>query len=416
MNNLSAVHRRVAGIDVHRMQHTVTVLLEGKDGNVERETKSFGGFRRQLRELAQWLSDLQVERVVLESTGIYWRSVHAQLERAGVSVWLVNAHAVKHVPGRKTDVGDSEWLALLGRFGLVRPSFIPPVDLRELRVVSRYRNKVVGMRSAEINRLHKMLDDSGIKLGSVVSDLNGVTARALIDGLLAGKPIEELLKIAEGRFKASMDDLEAALESELSPRHRLVMTIIRDHLQYLDDELLKLDAHLLNAMSKYRAAFDLLQTIPGIDAPAAAQILIEIGDDMSIFQSPQRLASWAGLCPGNNESAGKRKSGRTRRANPLVRYLLCECAAAARMTTSSLKTWFQRLHIRRSYKKCIVALAHRMIKLIFLIIQRKTPYIDPQTDYAQMSARKNAPRWIAQLKRLGRWPKPPADQQPQVQH
>lgn len=413
MNNLSALHRRVAGIDVHRMQHTVTVLLEGEDGAVERTTRSCGGFRRQLRELAQWLSELGIERVVLESTGIYWRSVHAQLERAGVPVWLVNAYAVKHVPGRKTDVGDSEWLALLGRFGLVRPSFIPPQDLRELRLVSRYRMKLIGMRSAEVNRLHKMLDDCGIKLGSVVSDLQGVTACALIDGLLDGKSIETLLRIAEGRFKTSMDDLRAALEGELSSRHVLVMTVIRDHLIELDNQLLKLDAHMLNAMSKYRAAFELLQTIPGIDSPAAAQILIEIGDDMSVFESPQRLASWAGLCPGNNESAGKRRSGRTRRANPLVRYLLCECAAAARMTTSSLKSWFQRLHIRRSYKKCIVALAHRMIKLIFLIIQRKTPYIDPQTDYAEMSARKNAPRWIAQLKRLGRWPKPAAGPRPQ---
>lgn len=148
----------------------------------------------------------------------------------------------------------------------------------------------------------------------------------------------------------------------------------------------------------------MLQTIPGIDAPAAAQILIEIGDDMQIFRTPAQLASWAALCPGNHQSAGKRKSGRTRRANPIIRYLLCECAAAASRTNSSLRSWFQQLKVRRSYKKCIIALAHKMIRLIFILISRKTPYIDPNIDYAQLSAAKNAPRWIKQLKKIGRWP------------
>ena len=412
MDNLQPMHRRVAGVDVHRMQHAVTVLLELQDRQIQREQRQFGGFQRDVRGLAEWLAQLKVERVVLESTGIYWRSVHAHLERSGLAVWLVNAYAVKHVPGRKTDLGDSEWLATLGRFGLVRPSFIPPKDLRELRLVSRYRQKVVSMRSGEINRLHKWLDDCGIKLGGVVSDLEGVSARAMVDGLLAGKPVSELLPLAQGNLRKKLDDLEAAMEGELSARHRLVMRIARDHIQQLDDTLLKIDEHLLNAMVPYRLAHQLLQTIPGIDAPAAAQILIEIGDDMQVFKTPARLASWAALCPGNNESAGKRKSGRTRRANPIIRYLLCECAAAASRTNSSLRSWFKQLKIRRSYKKCIIALAHKMIRLIFILISRKTPYIDPQTDYAQISATKNAPRWIRHLKQIGRWPK----DQTQTQH
>jgi transposase len=411
MDNLQPLHRRVAGIDVHRMQHAVTVLLEQQDGQIQRERREFGGFHRDVRALAGWLAELKVERVILESTGIYWRSVYVHLERAGLQVWLVNAYAVKHVPGRKTDLADSEWLATLGRFGLVRPSFIPPQDLRELRLVSRYRQKVVGMRSSEINRLHKWLDDCSIKLGGVVSDLEGVSARAMVDGLLEGRPIAELLPLARGNLKKKLDDLEAALEGEMTPRHRLVMRMAQDHIQHLDDTLLRIDAYLLNAMAPYRLAHQLLQTIPGIDAPAAAQILIEIGDDMQVFQTPARLASWAGLCPGNHESAGKRKSGRTRRANPIIRYLLCECASAASRTHSSLRAWFKQLNIRRSYKKCIVALAHKMIRLIFILIDRKTAYIDPQTDYAKISATKNAPRWIRHLKQIGRWPK--ADPQPQ---
>jgi len=171
MEGLQPIHRRVAGIDVHRMLHVVTVLIEQPDGSIERHSREFGGFKRDCRALAAWLSDLGVQLAVLESTGIYWKSVFAHLERAGIPAWVVNAHAIKHVPGRKTDVADSEWLAVLARFGLVRGSFIPPQDLRELRLVSRYRRKLSAMLAAETNRLHKILDDGGIKLGAVVSDI-----------------------------------------------------------------------------------------------------------------------------------------------------------------------------------------------------------------------------------------------------
>ena len=184
MEGLSPVHRRVAGIDVHRMVHAVTVLVEQPDGSISRSSREFGGFKRDCRALAAWLVELGVELVVMESTGIYWKSVHAHLERAGINAWVVNAHFIKHVPGRKTDMADSEWLAVLARFGLVRASFIPPQDLRELRLVSRYRRNLNAMRASELNRLHKFLDDAGIKLGAVVSDINGVSAREMVQGLI----------------------------------------------------------------------------------------------------------------------------------------------------------------------------------------------------------------------------------------
>ena len=188
MEGLSPLYRRVAGVDVHRMLHVVTALVEEEDGTIKQHSQEFGGYRRDCRALAALLVELRVELVVLESTGIYWKSLYAHLERAGLRVWVVNAHAVKQVPGRKTDLSDSQWLAVLARFGLVKGSFIPPQDMRELRLVSRYRRKLSAMRASELNRLHKTLDDGGIKLGAVVSDIGGVSAREMVAGLIAGHP------------------------------------------------------------------------------------------------------------------------------------------------------------------------------------------------------------------------------------
>jgi transposase len=401
---LRALHRRVAGIDVHRMLHVVTVLIEQPDGTMQRHTREFGGFRRDCRALAAWLSELGVELVVMESTGIYWKSVHAHLENAGVAAWVVNAHMIKHVPGRKTDMADSEWLAVLARFGLVRASFIPPKDLRELRLVSRYRRKLSAMCASEINRLHKILDDGGIKLGGVVSDINGVSARAMVSALIEGKPIEHMLGLARGKLQQRREDLRAALEGDLSARHLFVLGHIHAHIETLQRELADIDRYLLAAMQPYAWAHQLLQTIPGIDEIAAALILIEIGDNMGRFGCAERLASWAALSPGNNESAGKRKSGRTRHGNSVIRFVLCECANAARMTKSTLASKYRSLMVRKSHKKAIVAVAHKMIRLIFLMLSRRQPYIDQAIDYAAMSAKKNAPRWIKQLKTIGRWP------------
>lgn len=403
---LQPLHRRVAGIDVHRMLHVVTALIEQADGSMQRQTREFGGFRRDCRALAAWLAELGVELVVMESTGIYWKSVHAHVENAGIPAWVVNAHMIKHVPGRKTDMADSEWLAVLARFGLVRASFIPPKDLRELRLVSRYRRKLSAMCASEVNRLHKILDDAGIKLGGVVSDINGVSARAMVSALIAQQPIETMLGLARGRLKQKREDLSACLEGDLSARHLFVLGHIQAHIETLQRRLAEIDRYLLAAMQPYAWAHELLQTIPGIDEIAAALILIEIGDDMARFGCAARLACWAALSPGNNESAGKRKSGRTRHGNSIVRFILCECANAARMTKSTLASKYRSLMVRKSHKKSIIAVAHKMIRLIFVLLSTRQPYLDQGIDYAAMSAKKNAPRWIKQLKTIGRWPVP----------
>src|SRR6266702_515049 len=404
MEGLSPLYRRVAGIDVHKMLHVVTLIIEEPAGTIKQQSRAFGGFKRDCCALTTWLLESNVELVVMESTGIYWKSLYAHLERAGIQAWVVNAHFVKHVPGRKTDMNDSQWLAVLARFGLVRGSFIPPQDLRELRLVSRYRRKLTAMRASEINRLHKIFDDGGIKLGGVVSDFNGLSARAMVTGLLEGRSITALLDMARGRLKLTPDDLQAALDGELSARHRLVLEHIHEHIEILEHSLAELDAYILAAMAPYQWAHRLLQTIPGIDQIASSLILIEIGDDMARFGSADRIAAWAALCPGNNESAGKRKSARIGKGSSVIRYIMCECANSAWKTKSSLAAKYKSLMVRKTHKTAIIALAHKMIRLIFLLLTRKVAYHDPQIDYEAISAKKNAPRWIKQLKAIGQWP------------
>ena len=403
---MEAIHKRVAGIDVHRMQHTVTILVEQADGTVVQETREFGSFKRDMRALVGWLQEHRIQQVVMESTGIYWKSVFSNLETAGIPALVVNAFHVRNVPGRKTDVKDSEWLAQLARFGLLRGSFIPPKDLRELRLVSRYRRKLTASLAGEKNRLHKLLDDAGIRLGGIVADINGVCARKMVEGLIAGGTPEQLCALGKGKLKASPELLQAAMDGELSARHRLVLHAVLDHVGFLERQLIELDRYLITAMKPYAWAWRLLQTIPGIDQIAAAMILIEISDNLSRFGSAARLSSWSALCPGNNESAGKRKSGKTRHGNPIVRYLLCECANAARRTQTMFGSKYKSLVIRRGHKKTIIALAHKLIRTIYFVLTRRQPFRDSSFDYEAASVAKNAPRWIKALKKYGYWPKP----------
>jgi len=248
---MEAIHKRVAGIDVHRMQHTVTILVEQADGTVVQETREFGSFKRDMRALVGWLQEHRIQQVVMESTGIYWKSVFSHLETAGIPALVVNAFHVRNVPGRKTDVKDSEWLAQLARFGLLRGSFIPPKDLRELRLVSRYRRKLTASLAGEKNRLHKLLDDAGIRLGGIVADINGVCARKMVEGLIAGGTPEQLCALGKGKLKASPELLQAAMEGELSARHRLVLHAVLDHVGFLERQLIELDRYLITAMKPY---------------------------------------------------------------------------------------------------------------------------------------------------------------------
>ena len=398
---LVALYKRVVALDVHQAQVTACALIEQPDGTIHIEHRQFGAFKRDRRALAEWVASLRPDEVVMESTGIYWKSPYAALEAVGIRAKVVNARHVKNVPGRKTDIGDAQWLATLARAGLLRGSFVPPAKLRELRLISRQRQKLVSQLAAEKNRLHKALTDGGIRLSVVVSDIHGQSARAMIKAIIAGQPPHEVLQFASTRLKASREELFDALQGELTASHRFVLGELMDHIEELEARIARFDAQLLAELQSERNMLALLQTIPGIDLMGAAMLLVEIGTDMEVFGSAERLASWVGICPGNNESAGKRKSGRVRKGNPYVRRLLCEFAHAASRTTSVFKSKFQLLVVRRGYKRAIIAIAHKILRTIFFILARREHYRDSATDYEALSVQRNAPRWIKALIKFG---------------
>ena len=398
---LQAIHRRVIGLDVHQSQITACALIEQPDGTTEIERRQFGAFKRDRRALAQWASSLSPDEVVMESTGIYWKSPYAALESVGIRAKVVNARHVKTVPGRKTDVGDAEWLAMLARAGLLRASFVPPAKLRELRLITRQRQNLVRQLTQEKNRLHKILTDSGVRLGVVVSDLNGKSARAMIKSLIAGESVDQVMRHVSKRLKASPEEIFEALQGDLSASHYFVLREIMAHIETLEATLTRFETELLRGLEAEHNVLELLQTIPGVDRIGAAMLIVEIGTDMQAFGSADRLASWVGVCPGNHESAGKRQSGKIRKGNAQARRLLCEFAHAASRTQSVFKSKFQALLIRRGYKRAIVAIGHKILKTIFHMIKRGEYYRDSTVDYEALSVKKNAPRWIKALIKHG---------------
>ena len=398
---LVALYKRVIGLDIHQAQITACALIEDSDGSSRIEQRQFGAFKRDRRELADWVASLRPDEVVMESTGIYLKSPYAALEALGIQAKVVNARHVKNVPGRKTDVGDAHWLAMLARAGLLRGSFVPPAKLRELRLIGRQRQKLVGQLASEKNRLHKVLTDSGIRLGVVVSDLHGKSARAMVKAIITGHPPHEVLKRASARLKASREEIFDALQGDLTASHCFVLDELMHHIEEIEARIARFDVRLLAELESERNTLALLQTIPGVDLIGAAMLLVEIGTDMDAFGSADRLASWVGICPGNNESAGKRKSGQVRKGNLYVRRLLCEFAHAASRTTSVFKSKFQSLLVRRGYKRAIIAIGHKILRTIFFMIKRREHYRDSATDYEALSVQRNAPRWIKALTKFG---------------
>lgn len=298
-----------AGLDVHKATVVCTIIKEIGEGELKKQTKEYSTFRAELHKLAQWLKTEGVELAVMESTGIYWKSVYESLEDGGITAYVVNARHVKNVPGRKTDVQDSEWLAELCRCGLLRASFIPPRDLRELRMLTRYRRKLVGQLASEKNRLQKVLDGCGIRLSSVVSDIDGVSAQRMIDAFIEGDMLpNEIAEMALGRLRDKKKEILMAVDGRLSDRHRFLLSRIRKHITWLKESLREIDAQVVAAMKPYKEEWKLMQTIPGIDEISAAMLLAETGVDMSQFGNKDKFSSWAGMCPGNNESAGKKRA------------------------------------------------------------------------------------------------------------
>jgi transposase len=399
---MEAIIKRSAGLDVHKKIVVATVLLEQSDGQVIEETRTFGAFGKGVSELVEWLVSCQIELVAMESTGIFWKNIYSALEMVSLKTYVVNARHVKQVPGRKTDVKDSQWLASLARYGLLRGSFIPEQALRELRMLTRYRIKLEGMIASEKNRLHKTLDDAGVRLGAVITDIYGKSGRDMIRGLIEGEPSEVLLGYVRGRLKTKTEELKEALNHPLSSTHRFLLEKILAHIGQMEAEIVTPDEKIEAGLEPYQEYWQILQTISGINRVSAAALIAEFGIDMTRFCSSDHFCSWAGMCPGNNESAGKRKSGHVRKANKPLKRTLCEVAHAAVKTKGcQFKGQYEGLAIRRGRKRAIVAVGHKVMRVIYNLFSHKQYYRDPGIDYEKLSVDRNAPRWLKSLTKFG---------------
>jgi transposase len=332
--------------------------------------RTFGTTTRELRQLADWLTAAGCTHVVMESTGVYWRPVYNLLE-ASFTLSLVNAQHVKMVPGRKTDVRDSEWLAQLLELGLLRGSFVPPAAQRELRDVVRYRKRLIEERAREANRILKVLETANIKLGSVVTTVLGVSARAMLKALIAGAGTpEELAELAQRSLRRKRPALAEALTGRVTAHHRFMLDHLLRHIEFLDEAITTYDRHIAALTAAHADALARLDTIPGVARRTAETIVAELGCDMTRFPTAGHAASWAGLCPGNHESAGKRLSGRTRFANRVLRQALVESARGAVFKRDSyLAAQYRRLIKRRGDKKAIVAVAHSILVIAYHILR-----------------------------------------------
>ena len=399
-DTMHVIHRRAAGLDVHKMQITATVRLARPGAEAEVITKQFSALPSGLASLTDWLRGYQVSAAVLEATGIYWEAPWEALERAGIEPILVHAQHVKQLKGRKTDIADSVWLARICQFALCTPSLVLPAQFRTLRKVSRMRREVVRERARMRNRIHKVLDAAGVRVGGILSDLFGANGMRILEGLVAGASREVILASLSHHVRARLEALCDALTAHLDEHSRFLLHDQLHAFHHTTDRIAHYDALIGEGLSEFRDTLALLQTIPGIDAPSARAIIIELGPDIGVFASHRHCAAWAGLCPGNNESAGKRRSGRTRRGNTTLREVLIECAhGAARTHHCQFQGYHKALTVRRGYKRATVATAHKMLRVIFRVLHSATPYRDPHTDYEAMMVKRNAPRWIAMLKK-----------------
>jgi transposase len=401
---MELVIERCAGLDVHKASVTATVRVPDQAGGRLQQTRSFRATTAGLVLLGDWLASFGVTVVGMESTGVYWRPVYYLLED-DFQCWLLNAAHLRNVPGRKTDVADSVWICQLVEHGLVRPSFVPPKPIRELRDLTRYRKALIQERTREAQRLQKVLEDAGIKLGTVASDVLGVSGRAMLDALVSGTHDPAVLaELAKGRLRAKLPALREALEGRFRAHHALLLGELLAHLDYLDEAVDRLSSEVARVVAPFSPLLALLITIPGVSQRTAEVLLAEIGTDMGQFPTAGHLASWAGICPGNNESAGKHRAGTTRKGSRWLRVALIEAAnAAARGKGTYLASQYARLKGRRGHKKAIVAVAHSILVIAWHLLSTGQPYSDLGADWflQRHSSEAYRNRLVRQLERMG---------------
>ena len=394
------IYRRCAGIDVHKRMIVACLRIGRKT-----QTREFGTLTHELREMTAWLKENGCQMAAMESTGSFWKPLYNIFEIEGLPAMVVNAQHMKSVPGRKTDVKDAEWIAKLLSQGLLRPSFVPEREQRELRELTRFRKSQIEERARNLNRLQKMLEGANIKLASFVSDIDGKSATEFLE-LIIGKPdftVEDVAKHRHGGMKASADELFLSLEGIVTPLQRElfkhVMQIIREQTTQIEQTDALIQSHIKDAYSEAVAA---LTTIPGIGKVSSQQIVAEIGHDMSRFPSAAHLCNWAGICPGNNESAGKRKSGKTNQANKTLKSTLVQCAQAVKRNKSSFfSAQYQRLVVRRGKNRATVAVAHSLLIAIYHVLQG-AEFRDLGSEYyTKFNREKKINSYVKQLSKLG---------------
>jgi transposase len=400
---MDVVHSRCAGLDVHQATVVATARVPADRGGRQVVTQTFGTMTADLLTLRDWLQALGVTHVALESTGVYWKPVYYVLEDA-FSLLLINMQELKHVPGRKTDVQDSEWLAQLLECGLLKASFVPPPEIRDLRDLTRYRGQQARDRTQEVNRLCKVLEDAGVKLTSVVSDVMGASGRAMLTALVNGTTDAAVLAdLAQGKLRKKLPELRRALEGRFRLHHAFLIEQIFAKIDFLDETMQRLTVELDRRLGRFEPMLAALDTIPGVDRRTATIIIAETGGDMSRFPSAAHLCSWAAMCPGQNESAGKRRSGKTRKGNRYLRAALIQGAlAATRKKSSALQVRYHRVKRHRGHKKAVVAVGHQMLEIAYYIMRDGVSYHELGADYFdRRHTERAARRHVRQLEDLG---------------
>jgi transposase len=400
-------YERCCGLDVHKETVVACVIVPDAAGRAAQETRTFGTMTEELRALAAWLRAQGVTQVAMESSGVYWKPIFNVLE-GEFDLLVVNAEHIKKVAGRKTDVSDAEWIADLLRHGLLRGSFIPSAQQRAWRDLTRYRTRLVDERTSEVNRLQKVLEDANLKLASVATDIMGLTGRLILQQLIAGETDPATLaQLAQGRLREKRALLEQALQGKVTPHHRFMLVEHLSHIDYLDEArpggTRRLDAEIEEQMRPFEEVLARWDQVPGI-GPRIAQIMVaEVGVDLKQFEDAAHLASWAGLCPGNQESAGKRKGGKTRKGSRWLRRALTEAAhGAARTKHKYYQAMYQRLVGRRGKKRAIVAVAHSLLVTGYYLITRKRDYQDLGHNYFDERQRDAVKRRaVRRLEQLG---------------
>ena len=394
---MRVIIERCCGLDVHQ-ETVVACLLIGAPGDrPTKEVRTFRTVTRDLEALRDWLAAAGVTHVGMESTGVYWRPVYAVLE-GHFDLIVGNARHIRNVPGRKTDVKDAEWIADLVRHGLIAKSFVPPRPLREMRELLRYRRKLTESQAAERNRLLKLLETANIKLASIMSDVFGVSGRAMLRALIEGQAsVEAMADLARGQLRRKRSDLILALEGRMEEHHRFLLTTQLRRLETIEQDIAALDLRINERLEPYRAPHALLMQIPGVDWLVAAVLIAEIGVDMSVFLSVYHLSAWAGVCPGSHESAGRQKSGRARKGNVHLRTMLVGAAISAAKTRGSyLKDKFHRLKARRGAMRAALAIAHKILVSAYHMLAKGLAYHDLGEAYLDQIGQS---RTVANLKR-----------------